>query len=155
MQRKVMITGGVVLLFLVGITAAFSVGVYIGRYGLTRDGLTLRGPGNLRQDAAAQVQQAQRTQQNQPAVELPGKPQVIGRIRRIHPDGLGLATADGPRLVLVDEETRYRDESGAFIERDELQEGFILAIFASPNGRQELRADLVVVVGVDQTQKNQ
>lgn len=145
MQRKWLVAGGIVVLFLISVAAAFSVGVYIGRYGLTRDGLALRGPKAGQGNAASALQPA----------DLPGKPQAVGRIRRIHPDGLGLATIDGPRLVLVDGETKYQDQDGESIAKDALQVGQIVAIFGIPDGRQEMMADLVIVVGEDAVKTEQ
>ena len=147
MQHKFLYAIGILILFLIHIIAAFALGVYVGRYGPTRQGLTLQGPGEMRQQPQqAPPGQAPDRQLAQPF--LPGEPTVIGRIRRVGPHTLDLATREGPRQVILDAETEVRDQAaGGSAGRDSLAEEQIVAIFGvfDDDGRQ-LQADLVVIL---------
>ena len=48
-QRKLMIAAGILTLFLIHLIAAFSLGIYIGRHGFSRQGLSLQGPQAVQQ----------------------------------------------------------------------------------------------------------
>jgi hypothetical protein len=146
-QQKLLYAGGIVLLLLFHVVIAFALGVYIGRYGLTRDGLTLQGPRNVQAPQGPQPAQGAPNQPGQPI--LPGEPAVIGRIRRVDRATLDLATREGPRQVMLDNETKYRVGSGEVLARDDLAEGGIVAVFGVfIDDGQQLHADLVVVIPV-------
>jgi hypothetical protein len=144
-ERKLLLGGGILLLFLFHIVAAFALGVYVGRYGLTREGLTLQGPARNQGPAQPEPRQGAPDQPGGPA--LPGEPAVVGRIHRLDGRTLDLATLEGPRQVMLDGETRYRDRAGELLDREDLAEGQIVAVFGiyADDGRQ-LHADLVVVL---------
>ena len=144
-ERKLLLGGGILLLFLIHIVAAFAAGVYVGRHGLTREGLTLQGP--LRNQNPAQPG-TRPGAQNQPAApNMPGEPTVIGRIRRVDDQTLDLATREGPRQVMLDAETRYRDQAGELLGREVLAEGDIVAVFGIyPADGRQLHADLIVPI---------
>jgi hypothetical protein len=101
------------------VAAAFSLGVYVGEHGWTREGLTY--------------------QPQQPAGPLPGAgaptgpggepPLVTGRIRVISPQGLELATPDGPRFVQITPETSLEGPDGQELTLRDLARGDVVAIF--------------------------
>ncbi len=158
-QRKLLYAGGVFLLFLFHIIAAFALGVYVGRYGMTRDGLTIQGPRNVGQPAV-QPLGPDRPGPDQPGPDqpgqaaLPGEPTAVGRVRQVGRGTLDLATREGPRQVMLSAETEYRDQTGETIAWDNLSEGQIVAVFGVfGNGGQQLQATLIVVLpepGADQ-----
>jgi hypothetical protein len=139
-RRKLLYAGGVTLLFLFHIIAAFALGVYVGRYGMTRDGLTIQGPRNVGQPAVQGPDQPGQ-------VTLPGEPTAVGRVRQVGRSTLDLATREGPRQVMLSAETEYRDQTGETITWDNLSEGQIVAVFGVfGNGGQQLQAALIVVL---------
>lgn len=123
---------GAVVLMLALLAGAFSIGVYVGRYGLTGEGLRL------------QPSDANRPMGNQPAG--PGiEPALIGRLLRIQPDGLNLATQQGRRFVAVDAGTEWTDHQGTSLDPQSLQPGDLIAIFGQfENGGDRLLAERVV-----------
>jgi hypothetical protein len=162
--------GGVLILML--LAAAFALGVYVGEHGWTREGLAY-GPGAGVQQGAANpngAAQAPRAGTPQPTGRVgtpqtplpngggsvpvlpaglpPGPPQLNGRIRQVTAQRLDLAAAGGPRTVLLDEHTQYRDSTGQPITIRELKPGDIVAVFGvfldGDGGR--LMADFVVVL---------
>ncbi len=168
LQRKLMYGAGGLLLLLVFVIAAFSLGVYVGRYGLTRSGLSLQGPRNLgppppagRPEDQAPAGQPGAPRQSQPPggqpeprpegqplrALLPSEPTLVGRILRISPSALDLATRDGPRRVAYDSETEVWNEAGEETSLNAMTEGQIMAIFGElANGGQRLQADLIVIL---------
>lgn len=123
---------GAVVLMLALLAGAFSVGVYVGRYGLTAQGLRL-----------------QPSDANRPVNHQPGgpgaEPALIGRLLRIQPDGLNLATQQGRRFVAVDDGTVWIDNQGRPLDPLSLQPGDMIAIFGQfENGGDRLLAERVV-----------
>jgi len=119
-QRWLKISGLVILILML-IAAAFSLGVYIGEHGWTKEGLQYR---------PAQPQQGAHPPGQQPPPGLPpGRPQIIGRVQRITPDNIRLATQNGIRSILIQKQTRTLDENGLTVNRSEIQRGDIVGIF--------------------------
>jgi hypothetical protein len=150
-QRKLLYGAGILLLLLFHVVIAFALGVYVGRYGLTREGLTLQGPGNVERPPAGAAPDRPGTGQPEPegpaVPALPGEPAVLGRIRRVGREMLDLATREGPRQVMVDAGTRVRDSTGAILNLEDLSPGQIVAVFGVRiDGGQGLQADLIVIL---------
>jgi len=145
-QRKLLYGAGITLLLLFHVVIAFALGVYVGRYGLTREGLNLQGPRDMG-PAPAGTGAGQPEPERPIAPGLPGEPAVLGRIRRVGREMLDLATREGPRGVMVDAGTRVRDSAGAILDLEDLSPGQIVAVFgARVNGGQGLQADLIVIL---------
>ena len=130
---------GALILALMLLTAAFSLGVYVGRHGLSREGLRLSGP----------APGGPAPGRNDNGLRPPGleaEPQVVGRVRAITPEGLELATRDGPRFVRLDESTQVREFDGAPASLTELRSGDMVAIFGelSAVDRRQLVATRIV-----------
>ena len=155
-QRKLLYAGGVFLLFLFHIIAAFALGVYVGRYGMTRDGLTIQGPRNVGQPVVQPLGPDRPGPDQSGQAALPGEPTAVGRVRQVGRGTLDLATREGPRQVMLSAETEYRDQAGETITWDNLSEGQIVAVFGVfGDGGQQLQATLIVVLpepGADQVQ---
>ncbi len=160
--KRAWVIGGVVLLELMLLVAVFALGVYFGRYGLTREGLVYAGPGGAR---AQPAQQQQGPKGQQPQVQPGGlpqlppgltePPQLIGRVRNISPEGLNLATADGPRPVLFDEQTTCRDYQGVELGLERLRQGMVVAVYGerSPDGRNLIASEIVILPPSDEAER--
>ncbi len=127
--------GALVLLGML-LAATFSLGVYVGRHGLSREGLRYQpGP-----------------QAGQPQVPggpggAPGpRPDLIGRLRGASPQGLELATQQGPRFVALNEDTKLESMQGDPLTVEDLKPGDLLAVFGefSVGDGRELLATRVV-----------
>ncbi|MGD2252139.1 MAG: hypothetical protein PVF70_04405 [Anaerolineales bacterium] len=141
---------GAVILMLMLLVGAFSLGVYIGEHGWTRQGLRYQpGPGD------AQVQ-APGPPPNQGPAQVPGnqsfpgqvgdEPDLVGRIRRLSPDGIELATPQGPRMIEWGAEVIVEDRQGVRLTPRDLKRDDIVAIFGEfiPGDGGRLVAHLIV-----------
>lgn len=139
-KNRVLLIGGVVLLQIIMLSAAFSLGMYIERH---------RRPNQP--DVAPVQGQEQISGQGQGWMQLPPgltePPQVIGRLAKIDTDGFEIITEQGPRPILIDEDTFFRDHEGNTIAPGDLQQGYILAVYGNPApDRQGLIATEVVLL---------
>ena len=136
---------GAILLGVMLLVAVFSLGVYVGRYGLTREALSYAGPGGgpapaqrppdgqrPAQDAPQQPGQQPGAQGLPPGLDSP--PQVIGRIINITPDGLDIATPDGPRPVMLTEDTIIEDHEGNELTLSDLTREDVVGVFGELTG---------------------
>lgn len=136
---QIIIGAGVLLLML--LAGTFSLGIYIGRHGLSREG--------LRYQPAAQgnPQPLQGPDpQSRPAGVPSDQPDLIGRLRNGSRNGLEMATENGIRFVAIDKDTRFVDEKGISLRGTDLQAGDVLAIFGefSANEGQQLLASVIL-----------
>lgn len=138
-QNRWLRIGGVVLLQIIMLIAAFSLGVYVERY-MRRPDQPGEQPGAAPvQDQGQMPGQAQGRQNNQPQSQVqppPGltePPQVIGNLAWIDSEGFEIITEQGPRSILIDEETFFRDHEGNTITPGDLQQGYILAVYGNPS----------------------
>ena len=116
---QIILGAGVLLLML--LAGTFSLGVYIGRHGLSRDGLRYQ---------PAQVDRPQVLQPIERPPGIPeGEPDLIGRLHSASRQGIVLATQNGIRFVVIDQETKLLNERGEALQRSDFQAGDILAIF--------------------------
>ena len=141
---QIILGAGVLLLML--LAGTFSLGVYIGRHGLSRDGLRYQ-PSQV--DKPQVFQPAQR-----PAGIPEGEPELIGRLRSATRQGIELATQNGIRFVTIDQETELLNERGEALQRSDFQTGDILAIFGefSINEGNQLLAEVIVRLPQQQPQ---
>jgi hypothetical protein len=137
---QIIIGAGVLLLML--LAGTFSLGIYIGRHGLSREGLRYQHPVQAMQQVAPQNQEPRGRPEGIPE----GQPDLIGRLRRGSKEGIELATEKGIRFVAIDEDTKLLDEEGNPLKGTNLQVGDILAIFGeySVNEGQQLLAYVIV-----------
>jgi hypothetical protein len=144
--------GGAILLLML-LASSFSLGVYVGEHGWTRDGLNYSGPGKGGQgganDRPAQVGPAPATTQQVPQAPagLPsGKPNLTGRILRVHPQSVEVTSPNGPRVVTITSETRFLEQDGRIIGLKDLLKGDVVAVYGRFMGGDggELQADFIV-----------
>jgi hypothetical protein len=152
--------GGAVLLLML-LAASFSLGVYVGEHGWTRDGLSYSVPGGKAGPNNPPAQggplpggalpggpaQAQTPQQPlAPAGLPPGRPNLTGRIIRISPQKIEVAAPDGMRVVILTDQTRFLDQDGASIALKDLQKGDVIAVYGLPAAGDGggLRAEFIV-----------
>jgi hypothetical protein len=144
--------GGAILLLML-VASSFSLGVYVGEHGWTRDGLSYSGPGQAvrpglngkpAQDGPAGVGTPLPPQA--PAGLPSGRPNLIGRIIQIHPQSIEVASASGPRVVILTFETRFLEQDGRVITVKDLQKGDAVAIYSrfTAGDGGEMQADFVV-----------
>ncbi len=147
--------GGAVLLLML-LAGSFSLGVYVGEHGWTRDGLSYTGPGgrigaNDRPNAGGPAPggPAVAVTLQPPAAPagLPsGRPNLTGRIVRISPQRIEVATANGVRIVILTAETRFLEQDGREIALKDLKKGDLIAVFGllTEGDGGELRAEFIV-----------
>jgi len=163
MQRsnRVLMIAGLVMTQIMLLVAVFALGIYVGRYGLTREGLVYQagpggaaGPGGLPGRSAplpGGVSPGVAPGQQGGGLPLPPgltePPQLIGRLLTITATALELATPQGPRQVLVDPDTTYMDEEGNTITLGDLEVGSVVGIYGEfgQDGR-NVTAALVVIL---------
>ena len=131
-EHKLLIGSGAAVIVAMLLIAAFSLGVYVGEHGFTRDGLTLRdpGPGNPGQAPPGGPD----APEQQPPANGNRPPDVTGRIQKNLGESLLLATPDGPRTIELSDQTQVRTQDGKQRPLDALKPGQNVAIFGHPNG---------------------
>jgi hypothetical protein len=139
-ENRWQIVIGAVVLLLMLLIGTFSLGVYIGRHGLSRDG--------LRYQPAQQVKPQGIDPADRPPGIPQGEPDLVGKLRSGSRKGIELATQNGIRFVTIDENTRLLNDRGEALESTDLRAGDILAIFGefSANEGQQLHANVIVRV---------
>ena len=112
---------GAVMLLLMLLTGAFSLGVYIGRHGLSQEGLRYQPdqPGGMPEPLPA----------DRPRNLQLGEPDLIGLIRDISPQGIQLATQEGPKLLETNDATQVFDTDGQPLKLADLRLGDVVAVF--------------------------
>ncbi len=138
-SRRLILPGAVVILGMLCI-AVFSLGVYVGKHGLTQDGLQYQAP---RTNGAQLPGDA-------PPGGLSGAPaltpEAAGLIRRITRTQVDLATREGPRTILLSEAVEVRLEDGRIGSPNDLKVGDLIAIFGqwTEGATRELEAEVIV-----------
>lgn len=138
-SRWLILPGAVVILGMLCV-AVFSLGVYLGKHGLTQDGLQYQTP---RTNGAQPPGDA-------PAFGLAGAPartpEAAGLIRRITPAQVELATREGPRTILLNDAAEVRLEDGRIGARSDLKLGDLIAVFGqwTEGAERELEAEVIV-----------
>jgi hypothetical protein len=133
---QIILGAGVLLLML--LVGTFSLGVYIGRHGLSRDGLRYQ---------PSQVDNPQVLQPIERPQGIPeGEPELVGRLRSASRQGIVLATQNGIRFVVIDQDTKLLNGKGETLQRSDFQAGDILAIYGefSINEGNQLLAEVIV-----------
>jgi hypothetical protein len=121
--------------------AVFSLGVYVGKHGLSPDGLQYQAP---------RTNGAQLPGDAPPAglTGLPPRtPEAAGLIRRITRTQVELATREGPRTILLSEAVEVRLEDGrAGSQIPDLKVGDLIAVFGqwTAGAARELEAEVIV-----------
>ena len=137
-ENRWQIAIGAVVLMLMLLIGTFSLGIYIGRHGLSREG--------LRYQPAQQVNPQGIDPANHPPSIPQGEPDLIGRLRSGSQRGIELATRNGVRFAAIDENTKLLNQRGEALERTDIRAGDILAIYGefNINEGQQLLANVIV-----------
>ncbi|HEY47812.1 MAG: hypothetical protein AMJ88_01715 [Anaerolineae bacterium SM23_ 63] len=135
-NRWQIILGAVVLLVIL-LTGAFSLGIYVGRHGWGEDGLRYQPAG---------PEGGQGAPPGDPQDFVVNHPDLVGRIRALSQLGIQLATQDGPRIIELSKNTLVEDEIGAPLKLTDLRLGDLIAVFGdfTPGDGQRLVASQIV-----------
>jgi hypothetical protein len=135
-NRWQIILGAVVLLVIL-LTGAFSLGIYVGRHGWGDDGLRYQPAGPEGGPGAPP---------DNPQDFAVNPPDLVGRIRALSQLGIQLATQVGPRIVEVSENTRVEDKDGTPLKLTNLRLGDLVAVYGefTPGNGQRLVASQIV-----------
>jgi hypothetical protein len=112
-QCRWLIGIGAVIVVGMLLCGAFSLGIYVGKYGFSAQGI-------------GAASQAGGLPQARPAA---GQPDLVGMIRRVAPDSLEVATRQGPRWVDLGADTQFVDERGVALSADDFHPGDLVALF--------------------------
>jgi len=140
-SQKLLIGGGALIIVAIMVVGAFSVGVYVGERGWTAGSPSIAGAGGQQPAQGGQ----------QPAVPrepLPqDKPDLIGVVQSVARRSVTVKTGEGPRLVLVSDETRVRWHDDREAALADLRRNVGVAVFGqfSDDGR-TLTASLIVIL---------
>nr|MBN1228641.1 hypothetical protein [Anaerolineae bacterium] len=147
--KKGWVIAGILVMQLMLLAAAFSLGVYLERYGLTEEGLAYqRSPANFNHSPQAGGQATPRPGQGQslpPGLSVP--PQIIGHILQIQPGQLEIASPQGPRTITINEDTIYRDYQDTRLAYRDLKPRDAIAVYGhlEDAGRVFIATEIVVL----------
>jgi hypothetical protein len=153
LERKLLIAAGALILAFIIAVGFFSLGLYVGQYGLLPEAPSMAGPGGPPQQPGAGVQPpaGDPNRSPDPAERPPnlpsGPPDLVGRLRAINQQGLTIGAPQGPRQVLLDENTEVFDAQGESLSLGVLRVGASLAVFGSlrDDGRTMVANTIVVL----------
>ena len=137
--QKWLIGLGAAILVVIMLIGAFSLGVYVGGRGWTRQALRPAGPGQPPPP------------EGRPEQRLPqwlGRPALVGPVRSIIKEAIVVDTPQGPRLAMVSGETVVRrrlDDGQEEASLEDIERGTPIAVFGEFEGR-TLRAKLIVIL---------
>jgi hypothetical protein len=132
--QKLLISFGAFIIVAIMVTGAFSLGIYVGERGWTAGLPSIGSPGG--QQPAA------------PQEPLPkGKPDLTGAVQSVARRSVTIKTSQGPRLVLVSDETRVRQHDNRAASLADLRRNMPIAVFGQfgDDGR-TLVASVIVIL---------
>jgi hypothetical protein len=132
--QKLLISFGAFIIVAVMVTGAFSLGIYVGERGWTAGPTSITGPGG--QQPAAPQEPLSR-----------GKPDLSGAVQSVTKRSVTIRTSEGPRLVLVSDETRVERHDGKEAGLADLRRNVPVAVFGQfgDDGR-TLVASVIVIL---------
>jgi hypothetical protein len=133
-SQKLLIGGGAFIIVAVMVIGAFSLGIYVGERGWTAGPPSIGSSGS-HQPAA-------------PQEPLPrGKPDLSGAVQSVTKRSVTIRTSEGPRLVLVSDETRVERHDGKEAGLANLRRNIPVAVFGQfgDDGR-TLVASVIVIL---------
>ena len=161
-SQKLLISFGALIILAVMVIGAFSMGIYVGERGWTAGSPSIAGPGKAQPPQGQKVEPGK--QPVAPREPLPkgtvlsgstelaevlpkGKPDLIGLVQSVARRSVTIKTGEGPRLVLVSDETRVRwhDDREAILAN--LRRNMPVAVFGQfgDDGR-TLTASVIVIL---------
>ncbi len=153
-SQKLLISFGAFIIVAVMVIGAFSMGIYVGERGWTAAPPSIVGAGR------AQPPQGQRVEPDKqppaPAEPLPkgtvlslpkGKPDLIGLVQSVARRSVTIKTGEGPRLVLVNDETRVRWHDDREATLADLRRNMAVAVFGQfGDAGRTLTASVIVIL---------
>ena len=139
--QKLLIGGGAFIIVAIMVIGAFSMGIYVGERGWTAKSPSIAGSGR-QQPAQGGKQPAA------PREPLPkDKPDLIGLVQSVARRSVTIRTGEGPRLVLVSDETRVRWHDDREAALADLRRNMPVAVFGQfgDDGR-TLTANVIVIL---------
>jgi hypothetical protein len=140
-SQKLLIGSGAFIIVAVMTIGAFSMGMYVGERGWTARPPSIESPGG-QQPAQGGHQPAA------PQEPLPrGKPDLSGAVQSVTKRSVTIRTSEGPRLVLVSDETRVERHDGKEAGLANLRRNIPVAVFGQfgDDGR-TLVASVIVIL---------
>ena len=146
-SQKILISFGAFIIVAVMVIGAFSMGIYVGERGWTAAPPSIMGAGK------APPPQGQKVEPDKQLVApkkepLPkGKPDLIGVVQSVAGRSVTIKTGQGPRLVLVGDETRVRWHGDREASLADLRRNVAVAVFGDfgDDGR-TLTASVIVIL---------
>ena len=146
-SQKLLISFGAFIIIVAVMTiGAFSMGIYVGERGWTAQPPSITGAGK------AQPPQGQRVEPGKqppaPVEPLPkGKPDLIGLVQSVERRSVTIRTGEGPRLVLVGDQTRVGWHDSREASLNDLRRNMGVAVFGQfgDDGR-TLTANVIVIL---------
>jgi len=142
-SQKLLIGFGAFIIVAIMVIEAFSIGVYVGERGWTTGPPSIVGPG------IQPPPQGQRGELGkQPAVPEPkARPDLIGAVQSVAGRSVTVKTREGPRLVLVSDETRVRWHDDREAGLTDLRRNMPVAVFGrfGDDGR-TLMAKVIIIL---------
>jgi hypothetical protein len=144
--QKLLISFGAFIIVAVMVIGAFSLGIYVGEKGWTAEPPSIVGAGKVQ---PPQGQKVEPDKQPVPTREpLPkGKPDLTGAVQSVARRSVTIRTSQGPRLVLVSDETRVRRHDNRAASLADLRRNMPVAVFGQfgDDGR-TLVASVIIIL---------
>jgi hypothetical protein len=133
-SQKLLIGGGAFIIVAVMVIGAFSLGIYVGERGWTA------GPPSIGSSGSQQPASPQEPLSR-------GKPDLSGAVQSVTRRSVTIRTSEGPRLVLVNDETRVERHDGKEAGLADLRRNMPVAVFGQfgDDGR-ALMANVIVIL---------
>ena len=144
--QKLLISFGAFIIVAVMTIGAFSMGIYVGERGWTAQPPSITGAGKAQPPQGPN--QVPGKQPPAPVEPLPkGKPDLIGLVQSVERRSVTIRTGEGPRLVLVSDETRVRRHDNREATLADLRRNMGVAVFGDfgDDGR-TLTASVIVIL---------
>ena len=146
-SQKLLIGFGAFIIVAIMVIGAFSLGVYVGERGWTAGSPSIAGAGG-QPPPQGQRKEPDKQPPAAPGEPLPkGKPDLIGAVQSVARKSVTIKTGDGPRLVLVGDETRVRWHDDREASLADLRRNMPVAVFGDfrDDGR-TLVASVIVIL---------
>ncbi len=145
-SQKILISFGAFIIVAVMVIGAFSMGIYVGERGWTAAPPSITGAGKAQPPQGQKVEPDK--QPSAPREPLPkGKPDLIGVVQSATGKSVTIKTGQGPRLVLVSDQTQVRWHDDREATLADLRRNVGVAVFGDfgDDGR-TLTASVIVIL---------
>jgi len=145
-SQKILISFGAFIIVAIMVIGAFSMGIYVGERGWTAQPPSIADAGKVQPPQGQRIEADK--QSPAPREPLPkGKPDLTGAVQSVARRSVTIKTGEGPRLVLVSDETRVRWHDNREASLADLRRNVPVAVFGEfgDDGR-TLVASLIVIL---------